>query len=407
MPETNLGALYANGDVPDAHGRPIHALDDGGGNVAGGLHEADGAHVERLLAAFDESTASVGVVVGERLLDLGERQSVGNQLAGIDLHLIFAGRAAKDIDVDYVGHRFQLVQHEPVGKSLQLHRVIARIRALEREEHDLAGRAVVRSQPSIHIVGQRHLLQAVEHFLTRVEGGDIVVVNDGDDREASERDRAQMGFVGDAVEGDFQQDGDLLFNLFCSVAGPLRDDLRVGVRNVGIGFDGQIPKRDDAPDEQNQRNAENQDAVAQGEIDEQTNHLPCSEAAAENASALATSSSPTFAPWRICCTPSDRPAVCTSRRRKELVVSLRKIQSLSCSRMMAVAGTTRCGLCLREWKVATAYMPGRKAPSRLASSMRTLAERVLGSRTRETSLTLPLKTRLGKALRRISAGSPM
>jgi hypothetical protein len=39
-------------------------------------------------------------------------------------------------------------------------------------------------------------LQAIEHFLTRVEGGDFVVVNDGDDREASERDRAQMGFVG-------------------------------------------------------------------------------------------------------------------------------------------------------------------------------------------------------------------
>src|SRR6202171_5404335 len=216
-----------------------------------------------------------------------------------------------------------------------------------------------------------------------------------------------MGFVRNPVQGHFERDGDLLFALFGSVAGPLCDDLRVSVGDVGIGLDGQIAKRDDAPDEQHQRHAEYQDPVAQREIDEQTNHLPCSEAAAENASALATSSSPTFAPCRICCTPSDRPPVCTSRRRKELAVSLRKIQSLSCKRMMAVAGTTRCGFCLRERKVATANMPGRKAPSRLARTMRTLAARVLGSSTRETSLTPPLNTRSGKAFRRTSAGSPV
>src|SRR6202165_4401883 len=216
-----------------------------------------------------------------------------------------------------------------------------------------------------------------------------------------------MGFVWNPIQGDFERDGDLLFDLFGSVARPLRDDLRISVGDIGIRFYGQIAKRDDAPDEQHQRHAEYQDAIAQREIDEQTNHLPCSEAAAENASASATSSSPTFAPWRICCRPSDRPAVCTSRRRNELAVSLRKIQSLSCSRMMAVAGTTRCGFCLRERKVATEYIPGRKAPSRLASTMRTLAARVLGSRTRETSLTLPLNTRSGKAFRRTSAGSPM
>src|ERR1700686_2166655 len=329
LPQTNLGRLHDDGDVPDADGRSIHALDDGGGDVVGRLHQADGAHVELLLAAFDESAARVSVVVSERLLDLGKRQSVRNQFAGIDLHLIFAGRAAEDVDVDNVGHGFQLVQHEPVVESLQFHRVIARIRALEREEHDLAGGAVVRAETGVHVGWERYLLQAVEHFLTRVGGGDFVVVNNCDDRQAGERDRAQMGFVGNPVQGDFEPDGDLLFDLFGGMAGPLRDDLRVSVGDVGIGLDGQIAKRDDAPDEQHQRHAEYQDAIAQGEIDEQTNHLPCSEAAAENASALATSSSPTFAPWRICCRPSDRPAVCTSRRRKELVVSLRKIQSLS------------------------------------------------------------------------------
>src|ERR1700738_3503686 len=73
LPQTNLGRLHDDGDVAYAHGRPIHALDDRGGDVVGGLHQAHGAHIKRLLAAFDESAAGVSVVIGKRLLDLGKR----------------------------------------------------------------------------------------------------------------------------------------------------------------------------------------------------------------------------------------------------------------------------------------------------------------------------------------------
>src|SRR6202790_4244323 len=103
-----------------------------------------------------------------------------------------------------------------------------------------------------------------------------------------------MGFVWNAVQSDFERDGDLLCAFFSGMTGPLRNDLRVRVGDVRIGFDGQIAKRDDAPDEQHQRHAKYQDAIAQRELDEQTNHFACSEAAAEKASAFATSSSPTF-----------------------------------------------------------------------------------------------------------------
>src|ERR1700691_1547373 len=150
-----------------------------------------------------------------------------------------------------------------------------------------------------------------------------------------------MRLVRNAVQPDFERHSDLLFDFLGSMARPLRDDLRISVGNVGVSLDRQITKRDNAPDKQHQRHAENQNTVAQGEIDEETNHLPCSEAAAENASAFATSSSPNLAPCSICCKPSGRPELCTSTRRKVLAVSLRKNQSLSCSRMMAVAGTMR------------------------------------------------------------------
>src|ERR1035438_4930967 len=53
-----------------------------------------------------------------------------------------------------------------------------------------------------------------------------------------------------------------------------------------------------------------------------------------------------------------------------------------------------------------AVFPCTSAPSALSSTMRTFAERVLGSSTREISATLPLKARSGKAFRRISAASP-
>src|SRR5208282_6381475 len=64
LAETNLGCLHDDGNVANADGGSIHALDDGSGDVAGRLHEADGAHIERLLAALDKSAARVGVVVG-------------------------------------------------------------------------------------------------------------------------------------------------------------------------------------------------------------------------------------------------------------------------------------------------------------------------------------------------------
>ena len=45
-------------------------------------------------------------------------------------------------------------------------------------------------------------------------------------------------------------------DFFGGMSGPLRDDLGVRIGHIGIRFDGQIVKRDDAPDEEDQRAAE-------------------------------------------------------------------------------------------------------------------------------------------------------
>ena len=116
------------------------------------------------------------------------------------------------------------------------------------------------------------MLQAVEHFLARVEGGDVVVVNDGDHRQPHQRYRAQVRQMRHTVELDFEWNRDLLLDFFGGVARPLRDDLRVGVGNVGIGFDRQIVKGNDAPDEEHERPAQHEQGVVQREVDGLADH---------------------------------------------------------------------------------------------------------------------------------------
>ena len=62
------------------------------------VHVPDQPHfpdVDLLQAGFEEAAAGIDVVVGELLLHLAETQPVGDQLIGIDAHLIFARRAAE------------------------------------------------------------------------------------------------------------------------------------------------------------------------------------------------------------------------------------------------------------------------------------------------------------------------
>ena len=56
-----------------------------------------------------------------------------------------------------------------------------------------------------------------------------------------------MREVGDAGHLNLDGHGDLALNLFGAAARPLGDDLDVVVGDVGIGFDGQVAKGDDAP----------------------------------------------------------------------------------------------------------------------------------------------------------------
>src|SRR4029077_17490354 len=67
-----------------------------------------------------------------------------------------------------------------------------------------------------------------------------------------------------------------------------------GVSDVWVGFDWKIAKRNNSPDEQNDGEAQHQDTIAERKVDQKTDHFPCPATPLENASALATTSSPAF-----------------------------------------------------------------------------------------------------------------
>ena len=106
-------------------------------------HQAHFADVDLLQARFDEAAAGVGVVVGELLLHLRQAQAVGDQLVGIDAHLVFARGAAEAGDVHDVGHGLEILLHHPVFERFQFHHVVLRIGAVQGEEVDLADGAPV------------------------------------------------------------------------------------------------------------------------------------------------------------------------------------------------------------------------------------------------------------------------
>src|ERR1035438_9163482 len=156
-----------------------------------------------------------------------------------------------------------------------------------------------------------------------------------------------MRQVRNPVQLNFERNGDLLFHFLRRMARPLRDDLRIGISHVGIRFNRQVVKRNNAPHEQHERSAQHQQPAVQSDVDGLADHLLFllsyffSATSLENSSAFATTSSPAFTPSRISCKPSGAsPSACTTTRRKLPPPSLRKTQSLSCKRIIAVAGTT-------------------------------------------------------------------
>ena len=75
-----------------------------------------------------------------------------------------------------------------------------------------------------------------------------------------------------AVEFALERNGDLLLDLFGGEARRLGDDLRFGIGDVRIGFDGELGPRIVAVDRGKDADHRHDQALAQREADEPINH---------------------------------------------------------------------------------------------------------------------------------------
>ena len=82
-----------------------------------------------------------------------------------------------------------------------------------------------------------------------------------------------MRDVRNAVHHDFQRNRHLLLDLFRGDSRPLRDDLNVVVRYVGIGFDGKLMEGNRAPAKEQDGRRKDKEAVFQREIYQLADHL--------------------------------------------------------------------------------------------------------------------------------------
>src|SRR5271165_6321998 len=223
--------------------------------------------------------------------------------------------------------------------------------------------------------------------------GGIVVEDEHQAGQACQGCGAKMGEVRHTRHLDFDRHGDLALDLFCTAAGPLGDDLHVVVGDVGIGLDGKIAERDDAPHGEDKRSAEHHPAVFESEFNQSSKHY-CVPAVSRS-NALVTTWVPGARPERICWRlPSSELPARTSTRLNWLFPMGTKTQSRSWRCSTASAGTTVnvCFLILEN--VAVTNMPSLRIPG-FGTWMRTLAVRREGSRTGPMSLTRPLSTRSG------------
>ena len=209
-------------------------------------------NVDLLQAGFDKASARIGVVVGELLLHLPDAQPVGDELVGVHANLIFARRAAEAGNIHDVGNGLEVLLHHPVFERLQLHHVIRRIRAVQREEIDLPGWAPVRLYLRRHSRGnsgrrKSDLREPLQRPLAVLEILFFVIENELNIGKAEQRKRPQVGYVRDAVHHDFERNGDLLLHLLGGNSRPLRDNFHVIIRHVGIRFHRKLMKGNSHP----------------------------------------------------------------------------------------------------------------------------------------------------------------
>src|ERR1019366_8590752 len=257
--DLDLGdVFYIDGDV-------ALLLQDDVADVGGGLDEAEAADVIELAALGIEAAAGVGVIVAQLLGDLRHGEAVGEELIGIEQHLILHGGAAK---TRIVGHPLNgpvMALHNPIFNHLQILR--GTVRALQDVAVDQAAGAEERGHAGLQASRQGGVADAFKGLLAdevRVRAILEIHLHAG---KPVEGDGAQGIQFRNPVHFDFDGNGDKALHLFGGVSGPLGDDLDVGGGEIRVSVDGQFLERHRAPEHKRKRSDDDEEPLLQGEGD--------------------------------------------------------------------------------------------------------------------------------------------
>jgi len=244
--------------------------DDDALDVLARAQQADAADQVLLRALVDLAAADVGVAAAERQEQLLQRDAAVLHAREVGAHLPGLDRAAHADDVRHARRHLQLPLDGPLLDRAQFAGGVAV--AAHAVAHDLADRGRQRRQLRRHARRQVGRQQPFADLLPREVVADLVVERQHQERQPELRVREQPDLVRQTVERHLERDRDLLFDLLRRAPRVQRDDVDLGVGDVGERLDRQRPERDDAAADEQRCHQQEGQRLVQGERDDALDH---------------------------------------------------------------------------------------------------------------------------------------
>ena len=255
--------------VPERPALTGHVAD-----VLDGLDVPEAAHHELGLGQLDETAADVVVAALDGALDLPQRNPVGQQLVGIDGHLVLLDEAADAGHLGDAGHAGQLVAQVPVLDRAQLGEVAAAAGVDEDVLVDPADAGGVRTEPRLHPLGQAVTgeAQVLQHAAARPVHIGAVLEDDVDEGEAEEGVPPHRLGVGHGQHRRAQGEGHLILHHLGRLPRVLGEDDHLHVRQIGDGVEGGVGHGEEAGARHQQGHQHRQQFVAEAGLDDAADH---------------------------------------------------------------------------------------------------------------------------------------
>ena len=255
--------------------------DDDGNAAGGGQHDvldvgdivnpSDAADHHGLLVGIELCAAGIAVVRTERVVNLFHGEAEFLERGRGEFDLILFDEPAEGHDVGDAGNLEKARADDPVLQLAKLHVVEAA--AFQAEAVHFADRRGERGDVRHDALGEVGAAQTFEDYLAGEVIVGVVGKRDFDDGQAVNGARPARNHIGNAVERALDRDGDLLLHLLGRLAGHSGDHDDLGIRDIGVGFDLQLPEGIEAQADEGDRENDRDEALFERKSQDSTDHV--------------------------------------------------------------------------------------------------------------------------------------